>query len=129
MPQRRRKAPSKQRSRPAQQTIDRLRLALKREREERKEAVERQTATGEILKVIAGSPSDVQPVFETICKSAAQLCNAKDAVLWYVDGDTMRVGGHFGDLPVEEVPVASSAPGRTRCRMCGHRSWSDFSGG
>ncbi|HEU0257873.1 MAG TPA: GAF domain-containing protein [Burkholderiales bacterium] len=69
-------------------------------------------ATGEILKVIAGSPSDVQPVFETICKSAAQLCNAKDAVLWYVDGDTMRVGGHFGDLRVEEVPVASSAPGR-----------------
>jgi signal transduction histidine kinase/putative methionine-R-sulfoxide reductase with GAF domain len=79
---------------------------------ETKEALERQTATGEILKVIASSPSDVQPVFETICKSAAQLCDAKDAVLWRVDGDTMRVGGHFGDLPVEEVPVASSAPGR-----------------
>jgi GAF domain-containing protein len=79
---------------------------------ETREALERQTATAEILKVIASSPSDVRPVFETICKSAAQLCEAKDAVLWRVDGEMLRVGGHFGDLPVEEVPVAGSAPGR-----------------
>jgi GAF domain-containing protein len=40
------------------------------------EALERQTATSEILSVISQSPTDVAPVFETIMKNAVRLCGS-----------------------------------------------------
>jgi GAF domain-containing protein len=54
---------------------------------ETREALERQTATAEILKVIASSPSDVQPVFEAIASSANRLIGGfSTAVFRFVDG-------------------------------------------
>ena len=54
---------------------------------ETKEALERQTATADILKVIASSPSDVQPVFDAIADSATRLIGGfSTAVFRFIDG-------------------------------------------
>ena len=58
---------------------------------ETKEALERQTATGEILRVISSSPTDVQPVFETIAATALRLCNAKLCTVFRFDGQLIHL--------------------------------------
>ena len=59
---------------------------------ETKEALEQQTATSEILRVISSSPTDVQPVFEAICRSAVRLCEAVNGSVSRFDGRLIHEG-------------------------------------
>src|SRR5262249_51703477 len=67
------------------------------------EALEQQTATGEILSVIASSPTDIQPVLDVVAKNVARLCEATDAQIYRLDGDVLRRVAVFGEIPTGEI--------------------------
>ena len=77
--------------------IDNVRLftELEARNKDLTEALEQQTATGEILKVISSSPTDVQPVFETIVSNAVRLGTADFGTLVQRENERLMVKAHF----------------------------------
>src|SRR5262245_5493866 len=65
---------------------------------ETKEALDQQTATGEILRVISSSPTDIQPVLDAIAATALRVCGATDAVIMRVEGLQVRRVAHSGPI-------------------------------
>ena len=65
---------------------------------ERDEALEQQTAISDILRVISNSPSDVQPVLDTVAEHAARICEAQIVDIAIVDNEVFRIAASFGQL-------------------------------
>jgi GAF domain-containing protein/sensor histidine kinase YesM len=71
------------------------------------EALVYQTGSGNILKVIASSPTDVKPVLKAIVDSASEICEAIDAAVLLKDGNDLRFSEHHGSIPIglEKWPI------------------------
>ncbi len=72
------------------------------------EALEQQTATSEILRVISSSPANLKPVLDTVAERAAKLCDASDAYVLRIEGASYRVVAQFGSLP--PIPAEERFP-------------------
>jgi signal transduction histidine kinase len=67
---------------------------------ERDEALEQQTATSEVLKIISSSPGELEPVFNVILENATRICEAKFGTLYRYDG------GAFYPVTFHKVPTS-----------------------
>jgi two-component system, NtrC family, sensor kinase len=77
---------------------------------ETREALERQTATAEILKVIAGSPSDVRPVFEAIAHSANRLIDGFSATVMLFVDDALQLVAFTPTNPAADEMLQATFP-------------------
>jgi two-component system, NtrC family, sensor kinase len=77
---------------------------------ETKEALERQTATSEVLKVISSSPGELEAVFEAMLANAARICEARFAILYLRDGDAFRAVAATRDAPPAYVEARKRDP-------------------
>jgi GAF domain-containing protein len=81
------------------------------------ESLERQTATSAVLRVISGSPTNLQPVLDVVAESATRLCDARDVTIALVEGSMLKIVASYGVLgrwwPDGGVPITrGSVTGR-----------------
>jgi GAF domain-containing protein len=86
------------------------------------ETLEQQTATSEILRVISQSPTDVQPVFDTIVRSAVRLCGGLFGTAIRFDGELLHLAAHHNYTPEVLRALQEMLPMRPDRRLMSARA-------
>ena len=74
------------------------------------EALEQQTATAEILGIISSSPTDVQPVFDTIVRNFVSLCGSTFGAIYTFDGELVHFASAYGFSPDQIAGLKAKYP-------------------
>ncbi|MFZ2144003.1 MAG: ATP-binding protein [Xanthobacteraceae bacterium] len=82
-----------------EQQLKACRREIVQVREQLVEALEQQTATSEVLRIISNSPTEIQPVLDAVGENAARLCEANNAVIFRLEGDFLRLVASHGEIP------------------------------
>ena len=77
----------------------RLLNELRQRTDDLTESLDQQTATSEILRVISASPTDVQPIFDAIVRSASRLCGGEYAIVTRYDGELLHLAAQHNPRP------------------------------
>src|SRR4051812_23208512 len=88
-----------------------LRGEIKKLRRERDEALEQQAVTSQVLGVIAGSPTELQPVLDEVVANAVRLAGAKKGHIYQYDGEFLRHIANYNESP-EEIATMRDLPFR-----------------
>ena len=81
----------------------RLLDALQARTDELGRSVEELTATSEILRVIASSPGQLEPVLQSVAENAARLCEADEVAIHRIEGDHLQFSASYGTLRRQQV--------------------------
>jgi two-component system NtrC family sensor kinase len=86
----------------------RLLNELRQRTDDLSEALEQQTATSEVLKVISSSPGELERVFKAMLANATRLCEARYGAMWLREGDAYRAASLHGPLPLAYIDLMRS---------------------
>src|SRR5499427_1137260 len=125
-------------------TVAVLTHELSEARRQLAEALEQQTATSEVLKVISSSPGELEPVFKAMLENATKLCGASYGTMWLKEGEGFRAAARHGTLPVvsteggwtgtyfqprSDIPLARCARTRTAVHVTDMREEQSYLNG
>src|SRR5258705_12037627 len=99
-----RKAPTKEKRAPADVDLKKENATL---RHELAEALERQTATSEVLQVISSTPGDLDPGFQSLLENATRVCGAKFGTMHLLEGDAVRRVARYNVPPAYAGELAT----------------------
>ena len=104
-----------------EQQLKACRREIAQAREHLVKALEEQSATSEVLRIISNSPTGIQPVLDAVGEKAARLCDANNAVIFRLEGNVLRLVASYGEIPTtsharEELPAnRDTVIGRAAC--------------